>query len=302
MLREDSIAEWEEYCNRWSHWGPEDAPRGATNFITPDVRSEAARTVTVGRSISLSRVIDAIPGIRNPVPATLFTKAGRDCAIDYLGLVCHGMTTTHVDAFCHVFWKGKIWGGGSRDQVDSGGARAGSIDALKDGIVTRGVLVDIPRLRGERFVAPGHPVTDQDILDACAQQGVELRSGDGLLVYSGRDAFEREHPVPLGAGDLRPGVSITATRVLKEREISILGWDMLDASTTIPEFREHPRSGGPVHVLSLVYLGVPLIDNMFLEGLARACAEVGKWEFLLSVAPLVIPKATGSAVNPLAIL
>src|SRR5690606_7239565 len=120
----------------------------------------------------------------------------------------HGLTTTHVDAFCHVFWKGKIWGGVSRDQVHSGGAQAGSIYELRDGIVTRGVLVDIPRFRGESFVAPGKPVTDQDILDACSRQGVELSSGDALLIYSGRDAFERHHATPLESGNLRPGVSI----------------------------------------------------------------------------------------------
>ncbi|MGH7752578.1 MAG: cyclase family protein, partial [Gemmatimonadales bacterium] len=199
------------------------------------------------------------------------------------------------------FWEGKMYGGRDSNLVTSNGARAGAVDAWSTGITTRGVLLDIPRLRGTGFVTIEEPVRGWELEAAAESEGVEHRPGDAVIVYSGRPSFYRANPENVPGARPSPGLHVDTIPVLRKHDAALLGWDMMDASPTGYELFDARGAGGPVHVLAIVYLGLPLMDNSFLEPLAQACAEEGRYEFLLTVNPLNVRGGTGSPVNPIAI-
>lgn len=298
---EEEVLTYFDTCSNWGRWGPDDSA-GTINLITPDKRVEAASTVKNGRSVSLARPWDTVGKPGNWSPAQHFMRSGPDACADYIGIVFHGYATTHVDALCHIYWEGKIWNGkSSRDEITFGGARSGDVAAWVNGITTRGVLVDIPRFRGVEYVAADEPVRGYEIEEAAARQGVELRPGDAVCVYAGREKFYAQNPDYTPGVRPQPGLHADTAPVFKKHDTSILVWDQLDhRPSPYPTFEDPPRAGGPVHVFAIVYMGMPLLDNALLEPLANACAEEGRYEFMLTVNPLHIRGGTGSPVNPIA--
>ncbi len=290
------------FCN-WSRWGDDDE-LGTLNHITPDVRKAAAGLVREGRAVSLSRPMDTRAGPANPYPAHHFVAmSGSGGMLDYIGMFIHGLTQTHIDALCHVATRdGRAWNG--KPLVRGMPAEhTGTIDFFRAGIVTRGVLYDVPRLRGVEFVAPGEPVHGWELADAAIAQGVEPRAGDAVVIRCGYAPFWRTQGSPPGFSSVA-GVHASTVEFLFETNASMLVWDMQDAPTAdqgIP----NPIGDVPValhvHQIVLPYMGMPIVDNAELEEAARACAEAGRWEFELVVSPLNIPGGTGSPVNPVAI-
>ena len=297
---------WRERFSNWGRWGAGDE-LGTVNHVTPEVRRAAAKLVRAGRSVSLARPIDTHAGPRNPFPAHHLIPAGRSGGIiDYVGMFIHGFAQTHIDALSHIptadgsaFYNGRPR---SAETMLPRGPTSG-VDFWCDGIATRGVLYDIPRLRGAPYVRPGEPVHAWDLADAAARQGVEPRPGDAVIIRSGLDPYLAEHPE--GAGFASPaGVHASALEFLWEHDASLLVWDMLEAPTADQGLVNPIDIPTPVHIhcVAIPYMGLPLLDNARLEPLAAACAEERRWEFLLVVAPLVIPGGTGSPVNPIAVL
>jgi len=301
VTKEDIVSLLRDRRN-WGRWG-EDDQRGAINLITPDKRAAAATTVRSGRTVSLSRDLPTVPGPGNPNPAQHWMRTmrykGGGAALDYVGTVYHGFTTTHLDALCHVWDEDGLWNG--RDparEITSNGARWGGVQHWRDGIVTRGVLLDVPRYRGEPFVTLERPVHDSELEAIAEAQGVTVDPGDALVVYSGREAWQRANPIEATTvytlESPRPGLHASCLRFLRDYDIAALVWDMMDAA---------PNEYGlpwTVHGAIFAY-GIALIDNALLEPLAAACAEEGHYEFLLTIAPLPIVGGTGSPVNPIAI-
>lgn len=283
----------------WGRWGESDQ-KGAINLITPEKRREAAGLVRSGRSVSLSRDFPKTPGLGNPQPAQHFVQTfghtgTSGAAVDYYGIMYHGYQTTHVDALCHVWDEHGMWGG--RDpyqEVRSQGTRWGGIEQWRDGIVTRGVLLDVAGFRGEPHVTIERPVHGWELEDVAAAQGVTLTPGDALLVHSGREGWQAAHPEwnPY-AGD-RPGLHSSCLPFFRDNDIALLGWDLMDASPN--EYGVPWTTHG-----ALFAYGVALLDNCLLEPLARACAEEGRYDFMLTVAPLPVVGGTGSPANPLAL-
>jgi len=278
---------WYAKRRNWGRWGADD-PMGAVNLITPQKRLRATGLAKTGRTVSLSR---------NFEPEQQFvrtsTTATGGSVIDYYGFIYHGQTVTHLDALCHVWDQGGIWNGRSVDKdIDTRGAKFADITAFSGGIVTRGVLLDVPRHRREPFVAPDKPVHGWELADIARAEGVDVGAGDALLVYSGREAYVRAGNVYGGAA--RPGLHLSCTAFIKDRDVSLLGWDMMDAR---PDGYGLPW---PVHGVIFSF-GVPLLDNALLEPLAAACAEERRYEFMLMVLPLKVPRGTGSPVNPIAL-
>ncbi len=301
LATEDEVRSWFQTCSNWGRWGPDDNA-GTINLITPEKRQQAAGLVKSGRAVSLSFPWNTVGGPGNWNPAQHYLRTLRDAAVDYIGILFHGYATTHIDALCHIFWEGKIYNGKPAEDVTSMGARSGSVDAWSNGITTRGVLIDIPKFRGVDYVSLDRPVRGWEIEAAAEKQGVPLESGDALLVHSGRAAFYVGNPDAAPGARPQPGLHADVCPVLKKHDIALLGWDQLDARPSGYEMFENPiRAGGPVHVLAIVYMGMPLLDNACLEPLAAACAEEGRYEFLLTVNPLHIRGGTGSPVNPIAI-
>jgi len=301
----EEYADYRKRFSNWGRWGSDDE-LGTLNFITPDVRRASAQLVREGRSISLARPLDTNLGPANPYPAHHFVPVdGSGGMADYFGMFIHGFTQTHIDALCHladdsgeVFFNGKPFGAARipRDLT-------GTIDFWRDGVVTRGVLYDIPRLRGVDYVAPGAPVHGWELEDAAAAQGVEPRSGDAVLIRSGFGPYYAATGETQAFGSVA-GVHASCVEFLYEHDAALLCWDMQDAPIAdqgIPNPLPYPV-GLHVHHIVLPYMGLPIVDNADFEALASACAELGRWEFQLVVAPLVIPRGTGSPVNPLAVL
>lgn len=278
----------------WNRWGPDDQ-RGALNLITPQKRAAAARQVRTGRSVSLARRFPKWPGPDNPEPAQhfmrWFKRGTGGVAVDYYAISYHGFATTHLDALCHIWDEEGMWGGRRPDEVlSTQGARWGDIEQWHEGIVTRGVLLDVPRFRGEPFVTCERPVHGWELEDIAAAQNVQVEPGDALFVYSGREAWHQTNPPEQS----RPGLHASCLPFLRTRDIALLGWDLMDAAPT--EY-DVPFT---VHAALFAY-GVALLDNALLEPLAQACAEEGRYEFMFMVAPLRVRGGTGSPVNPIAL-
>ena len=283
----------------WGRWGDRGSA-GAINLIDAPKRIEAVGLVKNGRTVSLSRPFPVEPRTENPRPAQHFMSVmerphGGGAAMDYYGVYYHGTATTHIDALCHVWDSGGMWDGKSPDEIltFSGGTYA-TVDAWSDGILTRGVLLDVPRHRGTSYVTLDSPVHGWELEDIAQAQGVRIRPGDAVMVYSGREAYAADHGGNWAGGDSRPGLHASCLKFVRDNDISILGWDMMDSS---PNEYDIPWT---VHGVIFAY-GVALLDNSLLEPLANACAEEGRHEFMLTINPLNVIGGTGSPVNPIAV-
>jgi len=297
---EDVLAYFERYSN-WGRWGPDDNA-GTINLITPEKRRKAAELVRSGRAVSLAHPLNTVGAPGNWNPAQHYMRVGPEASADYIGLLFHGYATTHIDALCHIFYNGKMWNGRPATEVTSAGAKAGAVDAWANGIATRGVLIDIPRFRGEPHVTLDRPVRGWELEAAAEQQGTPLESGDAIVVYSGRTSYYAANPDAIPGVEPQPGLHADVIPVLRERDAALLVWDQMDARPSGYQSFDVPRRpGGPVHVLAIVMLGLPLLDNARLDPLAEACAAENRWEFMLTVNPLNVRGGTGSPVNPIAL-
>jgi len=309
----DVTAEWLaktfEAVKNWGRWGADDQA-GALNYITAAVRARAARTVVDGHAVSCALDFPVVPSVENPIPAQHHMLvagdapwasgvAGLETALDYIGISFHGMATSHIDALCHVFVGETMYNGFPASDVKSIGALKNDIMAARDGIATRGVLIDVPRLHGRPWLELDERIRPSDLDAALRAQRVRVEEGDVLLVSTGRDARRAARGVWSPTGDGLAGLHPTCIPWLHERRIAVLGSDGI--SDGLPNL---PIPGWPVplHQCCLVAMGVHLLDNLDLSRLAAACAERGRWEFLFTVSPLRVRGGTGSPVNPIAIL
>jgi kynurenine formamidase len=297
-----------ESAKNWGRWGPDDQA-GALNLIDDEVRRGAAAAVRHGRAVSCALDMPVVPAPDNPHPALhMMVRGGDDCVMhgfdleytaDFIGIAFHGMATSHIDALCHVLRDGRMYNGFPASDVKSTGAKRNHVMCAKDGIVSRGVLLDMPRLLGVPWLELGHVIDPEDLEAAEARQNVKVRRGDILLVSTGRDARRVRHPgwSPM---DGQPGLHPECLPWLRERDVAVLGGDYGSDVFPLPT----PIEGWlmPIHQTALVAMGVHLLDNLHLAALMAACAELRQWDFQLTIAPLRIPEGTGSPVNPIAVL
>jgi hypothetical protein len=281
----------------WGRWGHDDQV-GAVNLVTAEKRVRAAGLVRSGRAVSLAREFPKAPAANNPNPAQHFMgsldRGAGGGAIDYYGIAYHGQASTHLDSLCHAWNDDGMWNGRSpKDEIRFDGARWGAVTNWSNGIVTRGVLLDVPRFRRQPFVTHEQPIHGWELEDVARAQGVTLEPGDALVVYGGRGAWDRVNPV-WGSGPARPGLHASCLPFIRDTDVAMLVWDMMDHQ---PNGYDLPWS---VHAAIFAY-GTALVDNALLEPLAAACAEEGRYEFLLMVLPLVVVGGTGSPTNPVAL-
>jgi kynurenine formamidase len=306
---EEQVIGWLESLSNWGRWGKDDQ-LGTLNLVTPQKRVEAARLVQQGTVIGCSRPVskDMASDAANPPPVHFMVEGGevfatpagarrgpRQVASDFFGMVFHGITVTHIDALSHIFWEGKMYNGRPSEAVStSQGATEHSIESLKDGVVTRGVLLDIARVRGKEWLEGGEAVFPEDLEAAEKAHGVRLEEGDALCLRLGW--YKRRLELgPPAAG--RPGLHAETLPWLKERGVALVAGD---ASQDVDP-SGYPGIGLPVHKVGIVGMGLWLIDAANCEELAQVCERLGRWEFMFNVAPLRFKNATGSPVNPLAI-
>ncbi len=276
---------WMTELSNWGRWGADDQ-LGALNLITSAKRVAAARLVRAGRTVSMARDM-TVTSLENPDQAganrlpvlrgsvrSVFDSNTRFFWERY-EIEYHGSLVSHLDALCHAAYNGKVYNGLNFEDVASkedGCTQMGVIN-LKDGLVTRGVLVDLP----------GTAVRREDIEAWEAETGITISSGDALFLRTGREVGQ--------TGGYHPSL----IPFFRERDIALLGADV-------------PQEGGqvegvqaPIHVFTLVSLGVHLFDNLGLEELAQTANELNRWEFMFMASPHGVPHGAGAALNPIAV-
>jgi kynurenine formamidase len=303
-----SVGEFQQLfreVTNWDHW-PERPEVGALHFITAERIAAAAGLVRRGVTVSLGRPLNTQAGIDNPEPAhhemTMLTDVDIGSGSvrftkDYIGVDYHNEGHSHIDALCHVAYQGRFYGGITDAKVTSRGAAAGAISLLRDGLVGRGVLLDIPRARGVRWLEPGEHVFPDDLDAAERAQGVNVEAGDILLVRTGH-ARRLSEVTPWETSKRKAGLHPSAARFLADRRVAALGSD--GNNDTAPSTTEGVAF--PIHVLAINAMGVHLLDYLQFEDLVPLCEAAERWAFLFVASPLRIVGGTGSPVNPIAIL
>jgi len=296
-----------EQVKNWGRWGSDDE-RGALNLLTAARTAAAAAGISSGRTVSCALDLATQAAPDNPRPAEHFMITAGDCradnplpgfeqTTDFFGVACHGMAFTHVDALCHIFVDGAMYNGFSAQEVSSHGARRNSIMAAASGICGRGVLLDVPRLRGTEWLDPSHRVTVAELEDAERMEGVTVGPGDILFVDTGRSRWRRaEGPGIIAQG--MAGLDAECVPWLRERDVAVLGSDGISdglGGEMVPGWAM------PIHECVIAAMGVHLVDNVDLVALAEACEAERRWSFFLTIAPLRLIGATGCVVNPVAV-
>lgn len=286
--------------SNWNRWGDGDE-LGSLNLMTPRTRRRAAKLVKRGVTVSLARVAEETKAVDNPDPfEQKMLKIGRTpgvpWAVDSYSVNYHGYAHTHIDSLCHLFFRGRLYNGFTHEDVTEKGARRLSIHNLRHGIFARGVLVDIPRLRGKKWLEPAEAVYPED-LDAWEKKAdIKIGRGDIVFFRTGRWARrDAKGPWDVKAVGM-PGLHASCCAWLKKRDIAMVGSDAaMDVMPSQIEGITHP-----VHLLLLHAMGCHIFDNCDLEDLGNSCAEYRRWEFLLTASPIPVRGGTGSPLNPIA--
>jgi len=307
---QDEVLRYFDSLSNWGRWG-EDDQLGTLNHITDEVRLAAAGAVRHGRSVSCAWDVTVpeelersttvcpcaadIPGAEN-MPAPTFRNDRRwGFSTERLGITFHGNTITHLDSPCHIFWDGRTYNGRPHSLVDTaGGSRWAAVTAAAQGIVTRGVLLDVAKVRDVPWLEPGEGVHPDDLEEAERRQGVRVRPGDAVLLRTGNGLARRESAASTGYP--QPGWHASCLPWLRERQVALIGAD------TPQEVQPSGYADVlmPVHAIALVAMGLWLVDNCDLEACASTAAELGQYDFQLAVAPVRFAGTSGSPVNPIA--
>jgi kynurenine formamidase len=250
--------------------------------------------------------INTVAGPDNPHPAVHYMVQGFDvgtwhdqACLDYLACECHGYCHTHIDALCHFAYKGKLYNDRLVSSVTSCGPSILDITAYSRGIIGRGVLLDIPRLRGVKWLEPREAVTTEELEAAERAEGVRLGKGDIFVFRTGH----HRRRIELGpwdnsyAGEGRAGLHSMAMSLLHERQVAAFFPD--GDGETVPS--NVMGIACPIQCLQIAAMGMACADSLQLEELVQVCEAESRWEFMVTAAPLRLPGGTGSLFNPLAI-
>ena len=307
---EAEVLTYFDKLSNWNRWGPDDE-LGTPNLITPEKTKRALATVQEGVSVSLAREImwDGALDVPSP-PVHHMLESGEGwasgdkvssrpnaAAIDYIGMVFHGVAITHVDSLAHFFWNGKTYNGKPAHLVSTSlGATVCAVTAAKQGFITRGVLVDVPLIRGIDWVERGEGVSPEDILVAEKHCGFKVEEGDILLIRTGQlHRRNVEGPVARTAGST--ACQAACLPLFHERGIAVMGSDTGN-DISPAQYEKVPQ---PIHQVGITAMGLWILDNANLEDLAEACRQRNRWEFMVTIGPLPLHNTTGSPVNPIAV-
>jgi len=307
---EDEVLGYFDKLSNWGRWGPDDQ-LGTPNLITPDKTKRALATVQEGVTVSLAREILWDPAADVPSPPVHFMLESGEgwasgdkvssrpnaAAIDYIGMVFHGVAITHVDSLAHFFWDGKTYNGRPAHLVSTSlGATVCSVVAAKQGFISRGVLVDVPLIRGVDWLERGEGVMPEDILAAEERCGFKVEEGDILLIRTGQlHRRDVEGPAPGSLGST--ACQAACLPLFHERGIAVMGSDT--GNDVRPA--HYARVPQPIHQVGITAMGLWILDNANLEDVAEACRQRNRWQFLVSINPLPLHNTTGSPVNPIAV-
>ncbi len=311
---EEVVLSWFDELSNWGRWGDDDR-LGTLNHLTPQKRIEAAGLVREGISVSCSwdiktgrqpgatvesqrYMLSTGLGLEEPGRKGLMGAGRAGGAQEYIGMVFHGLDVTHLDSLAHLFWDGKMYGGAPASLVsDRQGALKHDVLAVSAGITTRGILLDVPRLRGVDVLAADDHVFPEDLEAAEEAAGVRVGPGDVIFLRTGEGGARIAAKKDYNANKPRSGFQAACLPWLHDRGVSMIGSDVAQDCTPAG----YKTVSMPIHMVGIVAMGLWLIDNCQLEDLAATCERLGRWEFNFALAPIRFQGVTGSPVNPLAI-
>ena len=286
-------------------WGNEDK-KGTVNYIDENKILNALKLPQKGISVSLSFNITQDSSEINHSDFDTITKynhqassnefSGYDWASDEYSISYHGFTVSHMDGLAHLAQDGKLYNDYDASNITPQGFEELGIEAFGDGIISKGVLIDIPLLYGKEYLDAGTKITIMDILKFEEKYNVKIEKGDVVLVRTGRWS-EKSIKGDLDYSKVSAGLDYKIASLLDERQVSVLGSD----GTNDAQPSGIPEEGSPVHKLALVSMGMPLLDNLNLELISKEAKKQKKWEFFISIQPLRFKGGTGSPVNAIAI-
>ena len=280
--------------NNWGRWGADDE-LGTMNLITEEKTFEAASLVERGITVSLAHNLMPDEAVDNPDAAFNHTM-GESLRIDTYEFRYHGYGVSHIDALCHFLWNDRLYNDILPSESTPEGCGKLGIQNLKSGIVTRGVLLDFPRLKEVPYLEPETPIYIEDIEAWEREAGVTVSPGDVIFVRTGRWA-RRAALGPWEISGSSAGLHASVLPWIKERGVALVGSDA--ATDVMPSMVEGIRQ--PVHTMLIAGFGTNIFDNMDLEALAETAAQENRWEFMLTAGPMAVDGGTGSPLNPLAI-
>lgn len=293
-LTEDELQAMYERCSNTGRWGADDE-LGTLNYITAEKRVAAAGLVVTGEVVSAGRDLSKQQSKVDPRPVqhmVMYNGNGPGIS-DYFTVAPHGMVTTHLDALCHFSVGDTLYNNRKRSEtVSANGATWASVLAVREGIFTRGVLLDVAAARDVPWYESDEYVTVADFEAAEERQDLRVGSGDAIFVRTGMERMEQEK----GAQDVYPRAGLHAECVewMHEREVSVYGGDCIEK---LPYPSE--RFPSAFHMIALVSMGLPILDWPALVELQETCERLKRWDFLLTTAPLRLPGGTSSPLNPL---
>jgi kynurenine formamidase len=287
-VTKQQVDTWMKELSNWGRWGKDDQ-LGTMNLITEAKRKQALALAKTGTVVSLAHKPPLVPkaqaqsaGAFLEIKLSLLSAA---FTTEEQQLAFHGSSFTHIDALCHGDHDGKIYNGYPlKESVTEAGCKKLGIDALQGGVVTRGVLIDIPRLKGVSHLEPGTHVYQEDIEAWEKRAGVTISSGDAIFLHTGRWETGKTS-----------GYDVSLIPWLKKRDVALI------SSDGIQDVSEVEGTILPLHHYTLVALGANILDNAELTALSETANRLKRWEFLFVTAPVATPGGTGSPVNPLAI-
>ena len=296
VLSMAQVDKWMSELSNWGRWGKDDQ-RGTLNLMTPAVRKEALKLVREGVSVSLAHTIEKDPAPDNPRPlgqAMTLDTAGH--AMDLYTIWYHGSVITHIDSLCHYSFQGKIYNGFDRSNIKEGpGCPQNGVENQKNGMMTRGILVDMPLMKNVPYLEPGTAVTAADLEAWEKFAGLKIHAGDALFLRTGRWA-QRAQKGPWNVAASAAGFHASVLPWLKQRDVALLGND----AVTDVQPSGVDGSPRPIHQVAIVAMGLPLVDVMDLEAIAKEASARKRWEFLLTAAPVPVLGGTGFPLNPIA--
>lgn len=291
-----NAAEFDELfkqVSNWGRWGKDDQ-LGSVNLITAAKRKQALALAKTGVSVSLAHnpLTERAEDNSNPFEHTML----RGNSMDRYAVSYHGYAHSHIDALCHILYKDQTYNGYPRAEVNTEkGCTKLGIDNLKQGIVSRGILIDAPRLKGVEYLEPGTPLYAEDVEAWEKKAGVKIGAGDVVLLRTGRWS-RRAKLGPWNVGQSAAGFHASIAPWFKTRGVAIVGSDV--AEDVVPSRVEGIAL--PLHTLLITAMGVNLLDNQDLEAVAETAAKLNRWEFMITVAPVPVTGGTGFPVNALA--
>ena len=311
---EDVVLGWFDSLSNWNRWGDDDR-LGTLNHVTPAKRVAAAGLVSEGVTVSCSwdirtgqqpgatvenqrYMLSTGLGLADEGRRGLLGKGRAGGAQEFIGMVFHGLDVTHLDSLAHIFWDGKMYGGAPASLVsDRQGALKHDVLAVAQGVMTRGVLLDIARLRGVDVLAADDHVYPEDLEAAERAAGIRVEPGDVILMRTGEGGARRRDGRDYNANKPRSGYQAACLPWLHERGVAMLASDVAQDPTPTG----YRTVSMPIHMVGIVAMGLWLIDNCQLEDLTDACVARNRWEFQFALAPIRFQGVTGSPVNPLAV-